>query len=260
MLKKIVLLVAVLGLFTGCKNNQEQNDLAAAQQCLDNVPESNPGQASNCMSYIQKYSDQQSDILKCSILDVSAGLTDNKMVQAYQILQDNTQTNKAASFMTTLSLNLPDLNTAYQTVKTADGYCQASGVTGLQYISGLVVAGTAMSYMMTNLNITLDLNNTASINSAVQTLINDCATTTTPPQSCIDQLQTIGTTVANVGTEYCSTKGADQTVCGQVNQALAAAGNNETNLGQALLCYMKNPPVAYDTTTGNCCPTATPCN
>ena len=72
-MKRIFISAVVLLATFSCKKNSEADDLAKAQQCLDRVQESNPLGADECMNYVQKYSSQQANILKCAILVTSGG-------------------------------------------------------------------------------------------------------------------------------------------------------------------------------------------
>ena len=74
-------------LAAACADNKEKNDLALGQACLDQVPESNPIQALQCMQYADQYSDQQALIEQCSILLTAGGLTTTRITQAYNAAQ-----------------------------------------------------------------------------------------------------------------------------------------------------------------------------
>lgn len=230
----------------------ESDNLARAQKCLDEVSESDPTKAKECFTYIEKYTSQQADILKCSILITSGGLMENKIVKAYNVLKDDSQGSKSASFMSVLSLDLPDIDTGYETAVKANGYCVSSGVPGLKYLSGIIVAGTTLAKMMSHLGITtnIDVNDPAAVNTAVQNLLTQC-TGATPPADCTTDLAQMGSTVTGLASSYCATDSADDGVCGQINSAVTAANGDETAVGEALLCYMNNK--TYDPTASPKC-------
>lgn len=247
--------IAILS-FTGaltlsaCSQSKESDDLAKAQQCLDEVPQSNPENAESCLQYVSKYDSQQANILKCSIHMTTGGLVENKVLKAYNALKDSTQTNKEAAFMAVLSLDKPNINDGYTRAVTADAYCQASGVSGLKYISGVIVAGSYMNKIIGGVDIT----NPSAIETQVQTMLNKCAPT--PPTaidpSCETDIAQLGTTVVTLSDAYCKKADADQSVCTQINGAVASAGGDTTDVGRALFCYLNKK--TYNATTNECVP------
>src|SRR5690348_7347054 len=134
----IVALVAALGLVGGCSKNNEADDLSKAQDCLNKVPESDPSQASSCMAFVAEYDSQQADILKCAIEITEGGLTEDKMVSAYNAVQDSSSSSKDATYMAYLILDNAATD-GYTHAMNAYQYCSQSGVTGLIYISGLIL-------------------------------------------------------------------------------------------------------------------------
>jgi hypothetical protein len=245
-----IFLGAALLLSTGCTKKQESDDLASAQKCLDQVPPGQPSQADECLALVKDYSSQQANILRCAIIMVSGGLMEDKVVKAYNALKDTTQTNKTASFMAVLSLDNPTVDEGYTKAIEADVYCQSSGVNGLKYISGLVVAGTYMNLTIQNLTGTgIDINNPAAINTAVTSLISQCGGTS-PPATCSSDLATLGTTVTNLSGSYCSSSSADDGVCSKIDSAVTSAGSNPAAVGQALFCYLNNK--TYSQADGLC--------
>ena len=235
----------------GCSNQSEQNDLAKGQACLDAIPQSNPASATSCLQYVSKYSSTQANILKCSIYMTSGGLVENKIVKAYESQKDPTVNNKVVAFMSLLSLNIPDVDSAYNTAVLANSYCQQSGVSGLIYLSGVIVTGTLMNKTIADVTgTTIDPTTSSSaINTAITNMLADCAGAT-PDAKCTNNLQALGTTAATLATTYCDSKNSKEQVCTSVNAALAAAGNNATDVGQALFCQLNNK--TYNATTGLC--------
>lgn len=242
----LLALTATVGV--SCTKNSESDDLAKAQKCLDEVPQSNPAAADGCLQYVSKHDSQQANILKCSIYMTSGGLVENKVVKAYTALKDSTQTNKEAAFMTVLSLDFPNVTEGYTKAVKADGFCQASGVSGLKYISGVIVAGTYMNKIVGGVNV----DDPASIQASVQAMLDKCAPT--PPTvidaSCTTDIATLGATVVTLADSYCDNSSADQSVCSQVNSAVAAAGGNTSNVGLALFCYLNKK--TFNSTTQQC--------
>ena len=231
---------------------KESDDLAKAQACLDNVPQSNPTAADACYQYAEKYTSQQANILKCSIKMTSGGMVESKVTAAYKTLKDSTQTNKTAGYMAALSLDLPDINSAYGKAVVANEFCKQSGVPGLVYISSIVVAGTYMNKVIAALSGTgtpIDINNPASMNAAVTDMLTKC-NANPPDASCTTDLPTLGAAVTTVAGSYCEKSNADQAVCASVNSAVTGANGDSAQVGQALFCYLQGH--TYNTGTHVC--------
>lgn len=248
-----LLLLAVIVLSTlSCSKNKEMEDLAKAQKCLDEVSESNPESAASCMQYVEKHSSQQANILKCAIKMTSGGLMESKIVAAYNAMEDNSIANKEAAFMTALSLDLPDVTTAYATAVDANDYCQASGLPGLRYLSGLVVSGTYANMVIETLTGNpIDITDPAAIDTAVDALLNAC-TGSPPDPACTADLATVGTVVTTLAQSYCNGSNADANACKEINDAVDAAGGDAAAVGQALFCYLGGK--TYNIITGECNP------
>lgn len=236
---------------TSCAKKVEADDLAKAQECLDQVPVGQPGRADACLPLVKDYTSQQAMILKCSIIMTSGGLMEDKEVKAFNALKDDTQVNKTAVFMSMLSLDYPDINTAYTKALQADAFCQATGVVGFKYLSGVIVAGTYMNKVIASLSGTpIDINNPTAITNAVTDLLNQCGGVLVPPASCTADLPALGAVVQNLAGSYCTTAEADPNVCIQINNAVDASGGSSTNVGQSLFCYLNHK--TYNAATGLC--------
>ena len=242
--------IAALGLSLLSCNQDEMDDLAKAQQCLDKVPQSDPGKAAACLPFVAKHTSQQANILKCSIYMTSGGLTENKMVAAYKAVDNTSNNNREAAFMSLLALNVPDVTTGYNTAVTADGFCQLTGVPGLQYISGIIKIGSFMTKTMAAYS-TIDFNDPAAVSTAVSDLITRC---NADPRdaSCPTDLSGIGSSASVLAEGYCSADASDSEVCENINAAVDAANGNPNAIGDAMMCYLGNK--TYNVATGKCNP------
>lgn len=236
-MKKYSFLFLVASLFVlGC---EEKDKIAQAQACLDAVPSSSPSQASNCLAYVDGDDSQQADIIRCSALLMSGGLTTQKMVNAYKALSGTTGsgatvTNKEAVFISTLVLDNPSLTSGYTTAQQGDVYCQKTQVKGLMYISGLAVMGTMLAKVASDIGGAFSNPPTeAQVNAA----ISDCVSGSPTSSSC--NPTTVGNVATTVANSYCSSANADQSVCTEVNSAIATSGGNTAKIGNALLCLLK---------------------
>lgn len=91
------------------------------------------------------------------------------------------------------------------------------------------------------------------MNAAITSMLNKCtdpATVSPDLEKCQENLQTMGEATVSLAASYCDSTEADQDVCGQINGAKEAAGDDTSKVGQALLCYLKD--LHYNSTTGQC--------
>lgn len=239
MMKKYsVLILAVSFLIYGC---EDKNKIAQAQACLDSISQSNYQAAEGCLQYVADDSSQQADIIRCSGYMMAGGLTTNKMVNAYKALSGSsnsgTVTNKEAVFIGTLVLDSSTL------ANKGDTYCKKSGVTGLMYISGLAVMGT----MIAEVGASIGTYNNPPTEAEVNAVINDC-TGGTPNAACNPTV--IGNVANTIASTYCANQSADQSVCNQVNSAIATSGSDTAKVGNALLCLLKKG--TYDPNSDTC--------
>lgn len=242
-------LIGATPFLSSCNDTaKEMDDLAKAQECLDNVPLGTPTAADACLQYVEKYTSQQANILKCSIYMTSGGLMEDKVVKAINALNNTAIQNKEAAYMSVLALDNPT-TTGYDKAVTGNQFCQASGVPGLSYIGGLVVAGTLMAKTMANLGVPLDINNP---DASVQNLINMC-TTNPPDPACVTDVTTLGQTVSTLADLYCnSSSSQDNEVCTTMNSAVANAGSDPDDIGRAVYCFLENPSRNYDPVGDHC--------
>lgn len=249
---KIGLAALIVVCLSSCKEDKEANALAKAQKCLDKVPESQPAQALACLDGISQYSSKQSNILKCSIYMTAGGLVESKIVDAYEALKGTTQ-NKEAVFMMYLSLEDAGATQGLDVAKNADEFCQATGISGLQYLSGLIVAGTSMRQISENVGLPITSADLA--NGNVSTIVDNLMTTCSPTAGvnpCLSDpqvLEALSDAVVNLGESYCAVQGTNQAACDQVRDALdASSGSGEVS--EALMCYLAGRQ--YSSATGQC--------
>ncbi|MBX3021724.1 MAG: hypothetical protein KF799_08625 [Bdellovibrionales bacterium] len=256
MLNKILLAFLSAAILASVSCNSEQDDLAKAQQCLDELDVSvTNNKAEECLQYIDKYDSQQAKILKCSIYMTSGGLVESKIVNAYKALKEDTQANKHATYMTLLSLDNPTATLALPKAQNANAYCQASGVPGLQYLSNAILVGTSLNATIESFNggSGIDPTDTTAMNNMIESMLTTCtdpAATPTDKAKCAENLETMGSAALALSTTYCDSTEADKDVCGQINGAVQSAGVDPANIGQALICYLKD--LKFDANTGTC--------
>lgn len=248
----LLLLVGLTLSLASC-DDKEQDNLAKAQQCLDKIDQNTPTSADACMEFIESYDSQQANIIKCGITLTSGGLVDSKIVQAANVLSDESVANKEAVYMTIFALDTP-ATTGFTKANKAEEYCQASGVPGFKYISSLVLAGTTLAKMLSELSITVTITDPSSVNTAITDLLTQCnvASPTTPPAACTDpeNAQALGETAMTLASGYCNSQEADSEVCHNFTEAVDAAGSDPDAVGVAVLCYLNRK--TYNVSTGQC--------
>ena len=221
--------ISMVAGLAGCEDG-ETRDLAKAQACLNEVPQDNPGAASNCYSYVENYSSQQANILKCSIKLTSGGLSTQKIVDAYKVTDDSTVTNKQAVFIGFLSLNLPSAAAGYVTAKEAYPFCELSQVSGLKFIGGLA----KMASMLASLP-GVDLSDPNDIETEIGAALEGCVDGS---QGTCD-LEDTGATVVAISESYCSSPSSDKDVCGDINEAIAEAGGDPIAAAKQFMCKLQ---------------------
>ncbi|MCC7404413.1 MAG: hypothetical protein IT288_08440 [Bdellovibrionales bacterium] len=207
------LIAALLIAVTGCED-EEKNSISEAQACLDAARTAVDAKA--CRGILEGKSSQQAMIVRCAIEVVAGGLVTSKVSSAFQELENSTN-DKEATMMGIMANE--DGPTA---AETAAAYCNASGLKGLQYLANLSVIGT---YMIAAVG---------TWNGDGQALLNQCLT----PGSCNDAA--IGTAVISIGSSYCNNADADQGVCSEINQAIAAGGGDPATIAQQLYPLLNN--------------------
>lgn len=219
---------------SGCETD-EIRDLAKAQDCLDNVPSSSPGQASSCYKYVDGKDSQQANILKCSIKLTSGGLNTDKIVQAYKVSDNASITNKEAAYVGFLALTTPDRNTGYTIAQEAYPYCVKSEVTGLEFIGGLAKTASMLASLAGN---DFDINDPANSATAIGAALEDCVDGTL---TC--DMADVGNTVASLAESYCQgdpSDGDDGKVCTDINNAIANAGGDPAAAAAHFMCQLQD--------------------
>lgn len=239
--------IFVFGLFTACSKDQEQSDLAKAQDCLDKVDEANPQGALNCLPFVQAYSSQRANILKCSIYLTSGGLVTSRIQKAYDASTDTTITNKQAAYIAYLSLNVPDVATGYTTAQTASPFCNSSGDPGLVFVSSMTVLGSLVSSISSNNGSPINFNDPAAVNTAVTNVLTTCQANP-PPATC--QASVVGPAVTSAANAYCASGTSSVSVCTQINGAVSGAGGDNNKITQGMMCLLSGK--TYDSTANTC--------
>ncbi len=228
--KKLMIGVVLAGTaFTvGCEN-EESNNLAKAQDCLDKITDANYSTADTCLSFIAKYDSQQANILKCSIHLVDGGLTTSKVMQAYKSLSDNTYTDKEAAYISVLALETGK-------AAAAKPFCESSQLKGLIYISNLSVLASAMADTLAGIGYDPTDPTDMPTQGEIDTMLANCQ----PGGASIPPCDTaaIGESVISVGSSYCTTSNSDNEICQQISDAIANGGGDPAVVAKRLMCTL----------------------
>ena len=243
-------LTAALSLTACEKSGGENEDLASAQSCLDQVPQNNPASAAACLPLVEGYDSAAANALKCSIYMTSGGLIESKIVNAYNALKNGGDANKEATFMALLSLDVPDVTSAYRTAVTGNQFCKVSTSKGLVFVGATIVAGTYLAKVIKeSTGSAINMNDPAGVAAAVQTMLATCSSAS-PDPACSTDVTTLGATTVALADAYCGNSSADQAVCGKINAAVVAANGDDAKVGKALYCYLAQK--SYDAATDAC--------
>jgi hypothetical protein len=251
--KILTLMVIGLGLIAlnGCED-EESNDLAKAQKCMDNISSANYADAAACFDFVAKYDSQQANILKCSIKFLQGGLTTDRVVNAYKALATATVvTSNEAVFMTALALDPSSLAT------DAEVYCEKSGLKGLIYLANLAVVGSTLFDIGNAIGGTYDPNDPSAAppsDAEVAAIVADCVPG--GPETCggiPGGYDTIGASVITLSESYCTGSNATSEVCTTINAAIADAGGDPGDAARALFCILDGNS-GYDPVGDACIP------
>lgn len=224
--KKLVLLI-VLPLFIfslfGCEND-EDNALAMAQKCLDDIPSTATqsevqAAALNCEPLLASYESPQAYLLKCSMKFLIGGITTKRMTTAFKQL-DDTVPNKEAHFMSALAFTSVPLATA------AFDTCKKSEVAGLIYLAALSRIGAVLNNAA---GVTINDENFDPTDADVLAGLTECADNNT----CDDVA--VGQSAIILGESYCASgTNADSSVCTDINNAITQGGGDPAAVAQQL--------------------------
>jgi len=206
----------------GCESD-EIRALNKAQACMDEVPADNPSVAGQCFAYVEKYSSQQANILKCSIKLTEGGLGTDKIVDAYKVSKDDSLSGsqKQVAYLGALTLS------SYALAQEAYGYCVLSEISGLKFIGGL-------AQISSMLGTAYDPGNPSGSIAAIESALNGCVT----GSSC--DMAATGAIVADLSDTYCANPTSDQEVCSDINQAIDAAGGDAELAARQFMCQLQN--------------------
>jgi hypothetical protein len=212
----VILAVAALCALTHCESTDD-NDVAEAQQCLNNLSDSAVyTDAIACEQKIAGVYTPESYVIRCSVDFFAAGITPTALLNAYQSSQNQSSGSSTAILMGALTQSTPGTTTpSLSTAEATYADCQSSGVTSLIFLAGISETGTAMAA------------GAGSSNPA--TFV---ATCTSNPGACNPVV--VGTTAQTIAATYCQGSNSSSSQCTILNNAIASGNGNPTAIATAL--------------------------
>ena len=237
--------VLALSGLTGCED-EEAAAISEGQACLDALPndidqaEADAGvpagtiwnQAANCANLVASFNSQQANIIKCGAFLTGGGLDTSRIVDAAKELND-AGSNSEAVYIAYLTLNRADNATGLTRSQQAQAACQATEVKGYQFLGNLAATGTALSNALPG-GFPTDITNVTE--GEIDTAIDECI------QNSTDCVTTIANSAGNLADVYCTGNNEDEEICQDLNQAIAEAGGDSTQLAERLLCLLDGQP------------------
>lgn len=233
----------------GCTNsNQKEVDaLARAQQCLDQVDQSNPSTATNCLNYTTPYNSQRAIQMRCSIYLTAGGLVTSRILSAYNTAQAVSSAEQPAVYAGLLSFAYPtNVNAAYTAALNAQSVCAQSGDAGFAFLSNMAVIGSLANSVWGSLNTSttgIDFTNLtpAAISADIQQAVTYCQQN--PSNSTCDPANVASavTAAAAVATTFCTgnTSSTIQNLCNDVNQINSWGTTNSTTITNGIMCELQ---------------------
>jgi hypothetical protein len=216
--KSVIVAMALIStaLLTSCEDAEDRK-LASAQKCLNGVGDRTGVDLSNyaqmCMDKIAGMDNVQANNIFCAGYFLKGGLTNSKIITAFDLYNDAAEADKEAVLIENLSLGVG--GTAVADSNSAYTYCSKTGVAGLIYVASLCRIGTFV-----------DQAAGATIDDQIQDFIDNA--------SAGDQTA-VGEMIDDLSEVYCQGEAKESNLCIEINSAKQAAGTNYEQLAEILL-------------------------
>lgn len=206
----ICTLASLITMFSlGCET-KDDNKLAAAQDCLDNLRDSDGNAAAqSCADKVAGLTSPESYVIRCSVDFFVGGVKSSDIADAFAAYNNAAESAKAAILMANLA------QSTKSNAQTTLDDCVKSQVSSLIYIATVSQVGTIL---------TIDGGSTTPA-----TFLANCSNVASP---CDDAA--IGTAVTTMYGSYCVGSAADSSVCKDVAAAIQTGGGNPTAIADAL--------------------------
>ncbi len=212
-------LCALLFFTVGCES-EDDDKINQAQECL-NSSNDDPAKLAVCKTMIEGLNSPEAKRVACSIEFGLAGLSNDRVIAAFEVLEEEGATaNKEAKFMTLFTLN------SVSASNTLAQVCTGTSSEGLEFIADAANMGTVLADQL-GLAGTID-ENTDIESVDVPQMLTNCEGQTACKEA-------IGNSAESMYDIYCAEADiTENEVCADVNAAIQGGGTPE-NIGQTLI-------------------------
>lgn len=216
--------IVASSLFNVSCEDDDDNKLASAQECFDNLPDSAPDAAAQaCEAKIAGLTSPESYVLRCSVRFFLGGVKTTNIIAAFDAMEGASSNLKAATLMTKLK------QTNLTFAESTRDACKQSQVSSLDFLATVSFTGTAM---LDGTGATfVDINNPTS--GEITAMLSDCAS-----GGCNNAA--IGTAVVSMYDSYCLGDTATTPVCSDIYSAIQTGGGDPATIADKLFDYLQN--------------------
>lgn len=220
--KLLTLGLCVAVSFSVACESDENNSIAQAESCINENSNSQSGIAS-CASFLKGINTPRAKTLRCSITLTAAGVSNKRIINAVEVMEDDAVSNKELQFMALIAVNDTGVADSLPSV------CSGTDSPGMEFIANAARMGT-MFADIGGIDITTIDEDTTFSGAQITDIITNCENDPLGPGSC---LETIGQSATAMHDIFCADSD-DSDVCADVSSAIAGGGTAEA-IGQALV-------------------------
>jgi hypothetical protein len=211
---------------TSCEDAEDRK-IASAQKCLNGLGDS-PTQAAVdvCIGKVAGIDNEQSNIILCSAYFIRGGLTNSKIITAFDTYDDAAAADKEATLIDLLSLGSG--GSSKSDADNAFTYCNKTGIAGLAYVASLCRIGTYVDQMTC-------AGTCSNVDEAIDYFVGNIG----PGASTADK-EAVGEMVGTLSELYCQGEAKESNICVEIFSAQQAAGTDYELLAEILLNQFLN--------------------
>jgi|GEM_PF-3272579 len=220
--KLLTLLLFVAISFNVACESDENNQIALAETCI-NDNNGDPSGTASCASFLKGINTPRAKTLRCSITLSAGGLSNARIVNAIERVDDETAMGNEIEFMSLIALNDTTIADQIPTV------CTGTDSPGIEFLANAARIGTTFSSFITDL-VPGEIDENTIIESAdLMEVFDGCSV----DNACKTIL---GESAESMFDVFCAEADlADNEVCADVNSAIIASGDDPLDIGTALI-------------------------
>jgi len=224
LIKLSFILITATLLFSSC----EDEEVFEAQDCMNQLSDSDTTNALNCFNKLGSASGPQADRIRCAAKLKQAGLSNNRLYAAFQFLIDNENDTAAeAGLISRLSVDPSNISI----LDEARSFCSLTESSSQTFIAGQSYLGTILR------------NVPGYSESDPSAAIDFCSN---PANAAACQSDEVVSIVEETAEIYCNGDTADEEVCQDIADAQASG-----NLSETLFCLLDGGTFNGTTCVGN---------